>query len=173
MAKLTCSICGKKVENDNFNGFKYNRKSYCYDCFVDTNKVEVVDKHMFYLRFQRLFNRKPDSVEWTQCERLVKGGKDGKFAKWDWNKLEMVLSYVYEIECLEPNDENGCIGILSYYEKKATKFFDEYNRLTDLSINLGYHEPKEVEVRLQPRTTKRKRNEIRSVDALIDWEEEV
>ena len=72
---------------------------------------------MFYLHFQRIFNRIPSNLEWIQCTKMVK--EEG----WTWNKIEDVMEYVYEIEHLDESEEHGAIGILPYYELRAKQFF--------------------------------------------------
>ena len=106
-------MCKKKVENDNVQGLKYKTKSYCIDCFYENVKPNEVDKHFMYLKFQSITGRVPSSAEWTQCERLIKDHK------WDWQKIELMLEYVYLIEEVEISDDYGVIGILPFYENQA------------------------------------------------------
>lgn len=169
MALITCGACGTKVEHDNINGLKYKRKSYCYDCFANSFDLPTVDKHMFFLKFQTLFNRNLTNVEWIQCENLIKGVKGDK---WDWNKLEMVLTYVYEVENLDESEEYGSIGILPYYEKRAEKFFDHYNKVYDSIEAMSNVEVEEVNVYSNQFTEPKKPVVLKSIDKMINWEEE-
>jgi hypothetical protein len=80
-----------------------------------------------YLKFQDITGRVPSSAEWTQCERLIKDHK------WDWQKIELMLEYVYLIEQVELSDDYGVIGILPFYENQARKF---YKQLDDIYESL-------------------------------------
>lgn len=159
---LKCCKCGKTVEDDNVNGLKYKKKSYCVDCFCNEFDQDEVDKHFAYLTFQRIFDRVPSSAEWTQMTRLIKE------YDWDWYKIEMMLIYVYEIELKEVTEEYGAIGILPYYEAQARKFFKE----RDNAMSEDYEEPKVIkifgiQIKKQP-----KKVEFTSIDNLIDWDDE-
>ena len=159
---LKCCKCGKTVEDDNVNGLKYKKKSYCVDCFCNEFDQDEVDKHFAYLTFQRIFDRVPSSAEWTQRKRLIKE------YDWDWYKIEMMLIYVYEIELKEVTEEYGAIGILPYYEAQARKFFKE----RDNAMSEDYEEPKVIkifgiQIKKQP-----KKVEFTSIDNLIDWDDD-
>jgi hypothetical protein len=159
---LKCCKCGKTVEDDNVNGLKYKKKSYCVDCFCNEFDQDEVDKHFAYLTFQRIFDRVPSSAEWTQMTRLIKE------YDWDWYKIEMMLIYVYEIELKEVTEEYGAIGILPYYEAQARKFFKE----RDNAMSEDYEEPKVIkifgiQIKKQP-----KKVEFTSIDNLIDWDDD-
>lgn len=169
MSMLTCVNCGVKVENDSINGLKYKRKSYCYDCFSTLFDLQIVDKHMFFLKFQSLFGRNLTNVEWIQSENLIKGVKGDK---WDWNKLEMVLTYVYEIERLNESEEYGSIGILPYYEKKAEKFFEHYNKVYDSIEAQSGVEVEVVDIYSNQFKEPKKPMVLKSIDSLIEWSEE-
>ena len=159
---LKCCKCGKTVEDDNVNGLKYKKKSYCVDCFCNEFDQDEVDKHFAYLTFQRIFDRVPSSAEWTQMTRLIKE------YDWDWYKIEMMLIYVYEIELKEVTEEYGAIGILPYYEAQARKFFKE----RDNAMSEDYEEPKVIkifgiQIKKQPKEV-----HLISIDDLIDWDDE-
>ena len=159
---MKCCKCGKIVEDDNVNGLKYKKKSYCVDCFCNEFDQDEVDKHFAYLTFQRIFDRVPSSAEWTQMTRLIKEHD------WDWYKIEMMLIYVYEIELKEVTEEYGAIGILPYYEVQARKFFKE----RDNAMNEDYEEPQVIkifgiQIKKQP-----KKVEFTSIDNLIDWDDD-
>ena len=122
MAKLIkCCVCNV----DNFAEeeiVKYNRRNYCYPCLEEKLKPDEFDKHMFYLHFQNLFNRKPTQLEWIQLDKMIDDSKQAQ-NPWDWWRLDKMLTYVYEIECLEPSDEHGVVGIFPYLELKAIEYF--------------------------------------------------
>ena len=71
MAKLIkCCVCNV----DDFAEeeiVKYNRRNYCYPCLEEKLKPDEFDKHMFYLHFQNLFNRKPTQLEWIQLDKMI------------------------------------------------------------------------------------------------------
>ena len=170
MAKLIkCCVCNV----DDFTEeeiVKYNRRNYCYPCLEEKLKPDEFDKHMFYLRFERLFNRKPTKAEWAQCNNLL--GDTHSEGEWTWVKIEKVLSYVYEIERLEISSEHGAIGILPYYEYKADKFYEEYYEIYDMAYEVVEEREEEKTVRFKMSTSKPKKLELKSVDKLINWEEE-
>ncbi len=159
---MKCCKCGKIVEDDNVNGLKYKKKSYCVDCFCNEYDQDEVDKHFAYLTFQRIFGRVPSSQEWTQMTRLIKEHD------WDWYKIEMMLIYVYEIELKEVTEEYGAIGILPFYEAQARKFFKEQ----DNAMKSSYEEPEliklfGIQLKKQPKEV-----HLISIDDLIDWSED-
>ena len=162
---IACSVCGRKVENDNVQGLKYKRKNYCIDCFCDNFKQVEVDKHFAYLRFQDVAGRVPTAQEWTQMERLIKEHD------WDWYKIEKMLEYVYQVECKEISEDYGIIGILPFYETQARKFFNTVDRVLDSLTN---EESFEEDVVVFATQYKRKpgKIEFKSIDRLINWEEE-
>ena len=159
---LKCCKCGKTVEDDNVNGLKYKKKSYCVDCFCNEFDQDEVDKHFAYLTFQRIFDRVPSSAEWTQMTRLIKEHD------WDWYKIEMMLIYVYEIELKEVTEEYGAIGILPYYEAQARKFFKERDNV----MNEDYEEPKVIKIFGMQIKKQPKKVEFTSIDNLIDWDDD-
>ena len=160
---IQCCICGKKVENDNVQGLKYKRKNYCYECFCNEFNPVEVDKHFAYLKFQDIFNRVPTSAEWTQMTKLVNEHK------WEWNKIELILEYVYLIERREIDEEYGAIGILPFYEAKARKFYDTLDEVYNTLDNV--EEPQKVTV-YATNYTHKKPVELKSIDELVNWEEE-
>lgn len=117
---IKCCVCANEfIEGDIV---KYNRRNYCYDCLEAKLKPDEFDKHMFYLHFQELFGRKPTQLEWIQLDKMIDDSKQSH-NPWDWWRLDKMLTYVYEIECLEPSDEHGVVGIIPYLELKASQFF--------------------------------------------------
>lgn len=169
MAKLIkCSKCGLSFESIDI--IEFNRKKYCIECFETSHKPEVVDQHYFYLKFQELFNRKPNEQEWTQCRRLINNTQSS--GEWDWRKIEKVMTYVYNVERKDISEEHGVIGILPYYEYKADKFYDEYYEICDIVDELGNLTPKEEHIYIKPRKKKPKEVKLKSIDKLINWEEE-
>ena len=116
LAKVKCPNCGKMINRE--EGIPYNKRYYCNDdCLFEAIGEDLYDQHMFYLHFQRIFDRIPSNLEWIQCTKMVK--EEG----WTWHKIEDVMEYVYEIEHLDESEEHGAIGILPYYELRAKQFF--------------------------------------------------
>lgn len=165
MAKIKCGICGISVENDNQNGLKYKRKNYCINCFCESFKQEEVDKHFAYLKFIQVSGKEPSPAEWIQMNRLIKEHD------WDWYKIEKMLEYVYQVECKEISEDYGIIGILPFYETQARKFFNTVDRVLDSLTNEESFEEDVVVFAIQ---YKRKpgKIEFKSIDHLINWEEE-
>ena len=163
---ITCNCCGKKVENDNIHGLKYKKKSYCYECFCNSFKPVEVDKHFAYLKFQEIFNRVPTSAEWTQCERLIKEHK------WDWQKIEMLLEYVYLVEEKDISEEHGAIGILPFYETKARLFYRTLDLVYESIDNIDDTQDLQPDVIYATNFEHKKSTKIKSIDSLINWEEE-
>lgn len=171
MAKLTkCCICDCELGFVEDDTIPYKKKNYCHDCFSANHKPEIVDQHLFYLHFQKLFNRKPTQAEWTQCRRLI--NDENSSGEWDWLKIEKVMTYTYEIEKLESTGEYGVIGILPYYEHKADRFYTEYYDLWDRIEEMGSLEGEETHVRIKLKKTKPKKLELESIDAVVNWEED-
>ena len=54
--------------------------------------------------------------------------------KWDWWYLDRLLTYAYEIEKIQPNEEYGVVGIFPYMEFKAMKFFKTYDEAYDHNV---------------------------------------
>lgn len=161
---ITCHVCKKKVENDNVQGLKYKTKSYCIDCFYENVKPNEVDKHFMYLKFQSITGRVPSSAEWTQCERLIKDHK------WDWQKIELMLEYVYLIEQVEISDDYGVIGILPFYENQARKFYKQLDDIYD-SLEDDF-EDEVITIYVRQLEKPKKEVELTSIDNLIDWDDE-
>ena len=88
LAKVKCPNCGKMINRE--EGIPYNKRYYCNDdCLFEAIGEDLYDQHMFYLHFQRVFNRIPSNLEWIQCTKMVK--EEG----WTWHKIEDVM------ECAE------------------------------------------------------------------------
>ena len=124
----------------------------------------MYDQHMFYLHFQRIFDRIPSNLEWIQCTKMVK--EEG----WTWHKIEDVMEYVYEIEHLDESEEHGAIGILPYYELRAKQFFKKLWEVQESeSFNTDNDEEDIVCQQINSRSfTKRKEN--KDLDDI--WEDE-
>jgi len=169
MAKSTkCSVCELDFIEEDI--IVYKKKKYCHDCFSASHKQEVVDQHLFYLHFQKLFDRKPTQAEWTQCRRLI--NDDSSSGEWDWLKIEKVMTYTYEIEMLESTEEYGVIGILPYYEHRAEKFYSDYYKVWDRIDEIGSLQAEEIYLKIKRKRKKPKKIVLRSVDAIVNWEEE-
>lgn len=169
MAKtLKCTVCGCGYFKEDI--IPYKRKNYCYNCFEKSYSGDVVDQHMFYLAFQRLFDRKPTELEWIQCRRLI----DNKYtsSEWSWRKIEKVMTYAYEVEGLEPTEEFGVIGILPYNEYKADKFYNEYYDICDMVDEMEDVKHEETHIYTKPYKPETKRLKLKSIDAIVCWEEE-
>ena len=149
---ITCHVCKKKVENDNVQGLKYKTKSYCIDCFYENVKPNEVDKHFMYLKFQDITGRVPSSAEW------------------DWQKIELMLEYVYLIEEVELSDDYGVIGILPFYENQARKFYKQLDDIYD-SLEDDF-EDEVITIYVRQLEKPKKKVELTSIDELIDWSEE-
>ena len=161
---ITCHVCKKKIENDNVHGLYYKNKPYCVECFCSTIKPNEVDKHFAYLKFQEIVGRIPTRAEWTQCEKLIKE------SDWNWQKIELMLEYVYVIEQVDFESDRGVIGLLPYYELKAKKF---YKMLDDVYESLEEDIVDEVvTVYVKQLEKPRKKVELKSIDDLIDWDDE-
>lgn len=169
MAKLSkCTKCGLEAHSTEL--VEYKRKKYCYDCFEDMLPPDEVDKHFCYLTFQRIMGRKPTQVEWIQMNKMVTKDTTSS-TEWTWRKIEWGLEYVYLIEKHEVSEEYGVIGILPYYESRLVKFFNEcvaiQNSCEDADLSFG-----EEDIILIDKPVVREFTKLKSIDSMIDWEEE-
>ena len=105
-----------------------------------------------------------------QCRRLI--NDDSSSGEWDWLKIEKVMTYVYEIEKLEPTEEYGVIGILPYHEYRADKFYEQYYDICDIVDGMEDTEQKEVHIYTKPYKQKSKKVELKSIDDILCWEDE-
>ena len=163
MAKVKCPVCEQMLEKEHAE--PCNKRYYHADCLVEALSPDDYDKHMFYKRFQRIFNRTLSNIEWIQCDKMIKN--DG----WTWNKLEDVMEYVYEIEHMDDSDEHGAIGILPYYELRAKKFFQ---KLWEVQSSETFNtEQDEKEIFCKQVNTKDiiKQKEVKDIDRLWDDED--
>lgn len=126
-----CCVCTKGFQNVDI--IKFKRKNYCYDCFEQSYPQDVVEQHYFYLHFQEVIGRPPTQVEWIQLKKMIEDSKSSN-NKWDWWYLDRLLTYAYEIEKIQPNEEYGVVGIFPYMEFKAMKFFKTYDEAYDHNV---------------------------------------
>jgi hypothetical protein len=84
------------------------------------------------------------------------------------------MTYVYEVEGMETNEEYGVIGILPYHEYRADKFYEQYYAICDMVDEMEDIEQEEEEVHIytKPYRQKSKKVELKSIDKLINWEDE-
>lgn len=168
MAKdKTCCVCGRVINDDYVD---YKRKKYCYECFESSFDEETVSKHYCYLTFQSIVGRKPNDAEWTQMNKLVKGSTDSD-TKWNWSKIEYALHYVYEVEKFEPDDEQGVIGILPFFEAKMMKFINQCDNIEDDIVDFGFGMGELEEVVVRP-LKEEVEYKIKSIDSIINWKED-
>lgn len=165
MSKVKCPVCGKMNNKNCPNIIPYKRKYYCENCFIEKFEPEEVDRHFFYLNFKDLIGREPLAVEWTQCNRLIK--ENG----WNWQKLDYAMYYTYTIEKIQPLDDTGVIGILPYYEAKMMRFRNECFDVLDDIEEYGFGIEEAETVILQPKRNYNK-VELKSIDSIINWEED-
>lgn len=161
-AKVKCPHCGEQLNRE--EGVPFRKRYYHDDCLYEAIGEVEYDKHMFYLHYQRIFNRMPSNLEWIQCDRMIE--QDG----WTWNRLEDVMEYVFEIEHFTESEEYGAIGILPYYELRAKQFF---KKMWEVRESETFNtEQDEEEVICQQVNSKDiiKQKEIKDVDRL--WEDE-
>ena len=167
MAKLIkCCVCNvDDFEEEEI--VKYNRRNYCYPCLEEKLKPDEFDKHMFYLHFQNLFNRKPTQLEWIQLDKMIDDSKQAQ-NPWDWWRLDKMLTYVYEIECLEPSDEHGVVGIMPYLELKASQFFRSLYEAEEANMDVDMTtEVKKIQTSNIKRQSKKPKLHI-DLDALLN-----
>ena len=167
MAKLIkCCVCNV----DDFAEeeiVKYNRRNYCYPCLEEKLKPDEFDKHMFYLHFQNLFNRKPTQLEWIQLDKMIENSKNNHIG-WDWWRLDKMLTYVYEIECLEPSDEHGVVGIFPYLELKAIEYFRSLDEAEEANMDVDMTtEVKKIQTSNIKRQTSKQKLKI-DLDAILN-----
>ena len=86
LAKVKCPNCGKMINRE--EGIPYNKRYYCNDdCLFEAIGEDLYDQHMFYLHFQRIFDRIPSNLEWcspkynsnygTRNDRVSNSQKEG------------------------------------------------------------------------------------------------
>ena len=162
MAKVKCPHCKNELTKE--EAIPYNRRYYHDDCLFEAIGEDLYDQHMFYLHFQRLFNRIPSNLEWIQCTKMVK--EDG----WTWHKIEDVMEYVYEIEHLDESEEHGAIGILPYYELRAKQFFKKLWEVQESESFNTDNDEEEIVCRQVNSKTIVKQRENKDLDGI--WEDE-
>ena len=161
MAKVVCPHCKQQLNRE--EGIPFRKRYYHDNCLYEAVGEVEYDKHMFYLHFQRIFNRVPSNLEWIQCDKMIE-------QQWTWHKIEDVMEYVYEIEHLDESEEHGAIGILPYYELRAKQFFKKLWEVQESeSFNTDDDEEDIVCQQINSRSfTKRKEN--KDLDDI--WEDE-
>ena len=157
--------CGKEVCEDNVTGFHYRGIFYCSSCFFKKIKQNEIDKHFAYIKFQEITGRVPTNMEWNQCERLLIQERG-----WNWQEVELVLTYVYEIEQKEISEEYGIIGLLPYYKKQAKEFYKIIDGVYE-SLDDDF-EDEVITVYVRQLEKPEKKVELTSIDDLINWDDD-